>query len=54
MSRCWLLIVAVTSSLATNHSAKREELRSLGEQVDLFKEAVTAKDQVVVDLTNKV
>ena len=26
----------------------------LGEQVDLFKEAVSAKDEVVVQLTNKV
>ena len=26
----------------------------LGEQVDLFKEAVSAKDAVVVQLTNKV
>ncbi len=34
--------------------AKRREVEALGEQVDLFKEAVVAKDHVVVELTNKV
>ena len=36
------------------HSAKRKELEILGEQVSLFKEAITAKDHVVVELTNQV
>ena len=36
------------------HSAKRCEVQSMGEQVSLLKEALTAKDQVVVDLTNQV
>ena len=34
--------------------AKKREVRSLGEQVELYTEAVAAKDHVVVELTNKV
>ena len=34
--------------------AKKQEVFTLGEQVDLFKEAVSAKDHVVVELTNTV
>ena len=36
------------------HRAKKREVEALGEQVDLFTEAVAAKDHVVVELTNKV
>lgn len=43
-----------TVSLVSPHSAKRCELQALGEQVTLLKEALTAKDQIVVDLTNQV
>ncbi len=35
-------------------STKRQEVAALGEQVALFKEALTAKDHVVVELTNQV
>ena len=34
--------------------AKRREVQALGEQVELFSEAVAAKDHVVVELTNQV
>ena len=34
--------------------AKRREVRALGEQVELFRETMKAKDDVVVQLTNKV
>ena len=34
--------------------AKRCEVAALGEQVALFKEALIAKDHVVVELTNRV
>ena len=34
--------------------SKKHEVQVLAEQIDLFTEAVTAKDHVVVDLTNKV
>ena len=34
--------------------AKRGEVQALGEQVDLYTEAVAAKDHVVVELTNQV
>ena len=34
--------------------SKKHEVQVLAEQIDLFTEAVAAKDHVVVDLTNKV
>jgi hypothetical protein len=39
--------------LTTEIEAKRREVQALAEQVDLYTEAVTAKDHVVVELTNQ-
>ena len=53
----WSLVYLLMSSLSPSHyplRAKRREVGALGEQVALFKEALTAKDHVVVELTNQV
>jgi hypothetical protein len=39
--------------LSTELEAKRCEVQQLAEQIDLYKEAVAAKDHVVVELTHK-
>ena len=46
----WLVTIVVCCC----HRARKCEVAELGEQVALLTEAVTAKDHVVIELTNKV